>query len=260
MRKSFSLVVLALLLLSLQTLVYVTMQGYIYLDILGNLFICSISLCAMVACWIPYRKLSKNFPLEKKGWFFIALATTLFFLGDIAWAFFEVFLKIHVPVGSLCDLFWNLAYFSLMYGLWCLMSVLFFESQNRNRIILFASFLIGCVVLFFDLRVHSANLSFVDFIQHLYVFYDVIILGMIYLILMPLLMAHNHLFITWTIFGSAIIARIVFDFIFAHMNDAGTFYTGHPLDLVYTFSYFLFVFAAYEKDKLIGIITMREKA
>ena len=254
MRRSFLLVVFALLFLALQTMVYFVMRGSPRLLVLGNLFICIISFFAMVACWIPYRRLSKEYPLEKKGWFFIALAMTLFFLGDIAWSVFEVILDIHVPIGSPCDVFWNLAYFSLIYGLWYLMSLLFFESPARNRVVMFVSLLIACVVLYFNLRgdIASGNLSFVIFIQNLYVFYDVIILGMIYLILLPLVMSHNHLFVAWIIFGSAIIARIIFDFVFAYMSTVGTFYTGHPLDLLYTFSYFLFAFAAYEKEHHIG--------
>ncbi len=261
MRKSFLLVVFALLFLALQTMTYIALRGSPRLLVLGNLFICIISFLAMVACWIPYFKLSKEFSIEKKGWFFIALAITLFFLGDIAWSAFEVILEIHVPIGSPCDLLWNLAYFSLMYGLWYFMSLLFFESPARNRVVMFASLLIACAVLYFNLRgdIASGNLSFVIFIQNLYVFYDIIILGMIYLIIIPLVLAHNYLFISWILFACAILARVFFDFIFAHMSYAGTFYTGHPLDLVYTFSYLLFAFAAYEKDKLIATVSLRGK-
>ena len=261
MRRSFLLVVFALLFLALQTMVYFVMRGSPKLLVLGNSFICIISFLAMVACWIPYRRLSKQFPLEKKGWFFIALAMTLFFLGDLAWAVFEVFLNIRVPIGSPCDLFWNLAYFSLMYGLWYLMSLLFFESKNHNRIVMFASLLIACVVLFFDIRhdMASADLSFVFFVQHSYVFYDIIILGMLSLIIIPLVLAHNYLFISWILFACAILARVFYDFIFAHMVDVGSFHTGHPIDLLYTLSYFLFAFAAYEKEKLIGHFSLRGK-
>ena len=203
MRKSFLLVVFALLFLALQTMTYIALRGSPKLLVFGNLFICIISFLAMVACWIPYRKMSKEFPLEKKGWFFIALAMTLFFLGDLAWAVFEVILNIRVPVGSPCDIFWNLAYFSLMYGLWYLMSLLFFESKYHNRSVMFASLLIACVVLFFDIRhdMASADLNFVFFVQHIYLFYDIIILGMIYLLLLPLIRSHNSLFVAWIIFG-----------------------------------------------------------
>lgn len=253
MRRSFLLVVFSLLFLALQTLVFIVLRERSVPLVLANLFICFISFFAMVACWIPYCRLPKEFPLEKKGWFFIAIAMTFFFLGDLAWAVFEIILQIHVPLGSLSDLLWNLAYFSMIYGLWYLMSLLFYESSTRNRIVMFASLIIACLVLFLNIRddLASGNLNFVVFIQNLYVFYDVIILGMIYLILLPLIMSHNHLFVAWTVFGLAIVTRIVFDFIFARMSEVGSYYTGHPVDLLYTFSYFLFAFAAYEKDKLI---------
>ena len=62
-------------------------------DIVGNVFIVCISSLALISSIMIYKKISPNFPREKKGKLFLSISIFLFFLGDLIWLFNEIFLK-----------------------------------------------------------------------------------------------------------------------------------------------------------------------
>lgn len=261
MRSTLLLVALSLLLFPLFILVTFTMQGAPSLDPLTNVLSDAVALCSVVGCWLVYRKMEKSFIDEKKGWGFIVLALFLFFLGDIAWTFYEVVLHVDVPLGSWPDLIWTLAYIILIIGMFFFLSMLFFESHTRNYLLVLLAAVIGGVLLYFETVGDMAlqKFSFISFIQDSYVFFDLVLIAMLLILVVPLWQARNRLFVPWLLLAFAFISRIVFDFVFARLTDAELYYTGHPLDILYVFSYVLIVFAVDFKFKLLEFGGSRKK-
>lgn len=253
MRSTFWLVALCLILFPLFVLITFTLQGTPVLEVLSNVLSDATALCAFVACWFVYRRISKEFSAEKKGWFFITLALFLFFFGDIAWSFYEIVLHVEVPLGSWPDLLWTLAYVVLIVGVFYFLSTMFFESHARNYLLVALSAVVGGVLLYFETAkdVAREGFSFIAFIQDSYIFFDIILIAMLLILVVPLWQARNRLFVSWLLLAGAFVIRIFFDFVFASLTDAELYYTGHPIDILYVFSYVLIVFAVDFKFKLL---------
>ncbi len=251
MRSTLGLVAIALLSFPILLMLIVTQQGASYLGTVVNVFNIILALCAALGCWFAYKMIGRSFRDEKKGWFYVALAFFLFTIGEILWAYFE-FKGIETPIGSLADLFWTLGYFALIYGLYIFLSMMFFSSESYNYVIIMLSVLVGGFFAYLSIpRDIAAGLTLGSFAQHLYIFLDFILLGMVLVLIIPLWSARNRLFVTWFIFSLGIAVWIVFDFLFAGMTAFGVYYSGHPVDILYALAYVLFIFSADAKLKLV---------
>ncbi|MCX6708434.1 MAG: hypothetical protein NTW67_02170 [Candidatus Woesearchaeota archaeon] len=251
MRSTLGLVAIALLSFPILLMLIVTQQGASYLGTVVNVFNIVLALCAALGCWFAYKMTGKCFPREKKGWFFVALAFFLFTIGELLWAVFE-FKGIETPIGSLADLFWTLGYFTLIFGFYVFLSMMFFSSESYNYVIMALSALVGGFVAYLGIPGDiAAELTLGHFVQHFYIFLDFILLGMVLVLIIPLWRVRNRLFVTWLVFALGIAVWIVFDFLFAGMTAFGVYYSGHPVDILYAFAYVLFIFAADSKVKLV---------
>ena len=238
----------------LLNLFFVTTQDNLaFLGFSSNILQGVLGLCAVIAFWLVYIKVEKRFNEEKKGWLYIALAFSLFFLADVIWTVFETVLHMNVPIGSVPDFFYLLAYLVLMLGMYYFISSMFFSSQALNYAVG------GLTVLFAGLFFYSNVLqdilaglfSWTMLVQKSYGFLDILLLGLVLMLVIPLIASHNRLLRSWLFFGLGVIALAVFDLAFAEFAQRGLYYSGHPLDIVYCLSYLLFVFAAYSKLKLL---------
>ena len=246
------LAVSALIFFLLEIFLIVSQQGSVLIvssDILQVL----LGLCAVIAFWLVYVKVEKRFGEEKRGWLCVALAFSLFFIADVIWTVFETVLHINIPIGSVPDIFYLSAYAVLMLGLYHFISSMFFRSQGLNYAVGGLTLLIASLFFYSNiLRDILAGLfSWTLLVQQAYGFLDIFLLGLVLILIIPLVVSHNHLLRSWLLFGLGIIALAVFDLAFAEFAQRGMYYSGHPLDVVYCLSYLLFVFAAYYKLKLL---------
>jgi hypothetical protein len=252
MRSTLGLVAIALLSFPILLMLIVTQQGASYLGTVVNVLNIVLALCAALGCWFAYKIISKSFPREKKGWFFVVLAFFLFTIGELLWAVFELVWGENVPIGSLADLFWTLGYFALIFGFYIFLSMMFFSSESYNYVIMVLSALVGGFFAYIGIPGDIvAGLTLGHFAQHFYIFLDFILLGMVLVLIIPLWRVRNRLFVTWFVFALGIAVWIIFDFLFAGMTAFGVYYSGHPVDILYAFAYVLFVFAADSKLKLV---------
>lgn len=169
----------------------------------------------------------------------IAVAFLLFAFGDMYWAYAELVLGQEVPLGSLADVAWVLAYFFLMGGL--------FLTLQRKKVQTIWPLLMGGLVVAVGVGVYQVSfleeLSFGGFANVLYIAFDVLLLAILGALAWSAYVhggATNYL----VLLGCAIIARVVFDFTFAGLAAGGIYYTGSPIDLFYDLSYTLAAFAA----------------
>jgi hypothetical protein len=247
------LVISAVLVFLLNLFFVVTENNLALLGFSSNVLQNVLALCAVIGFWLVYLKVEKRFVEEKKGWLCVALAFSLFFLADAIWTVFETVLHLNVPIGSVPDFFYLLAYVVLMWGMYYFISSMFFRSQALNCAVG------GLTVLFAGLFFYSNFLqdilavlfSWTMLVQKSYGFLDILLLGLVLMLVIPLIASHNRLLRSWLLFGLGVIALAVFDLAFAEFAQRGLYYSGHPLDLVYCLSYLLFVFAAYYKLKLL---------
>lgn len=255
MRNSFLLALFAFVLLFLQVFFIFTHKYDVSLlalssNVLQNL----LALCAVVGFWLAYKRIDKKFREEKRGWFYLFLAFVLFFIGDLLWSYWELFLGRLVPIGGFPDVFYFFAYVLLFFGMYRLLSLMFFASQALNYAIIGLTFLIGGLFTYFNIvrGFLFDSLTYSGLIQETYAFFDIIFIGLALILIIPLIVSNNRLFRAWMFFGLGVIALTAFDIAFSEMTKAGMYYTGSPIDIVYSLSFLLFVFCADAKIKHSG--------
>jgi len=251
MRKTFVLAALSVLVFAILTLVYITRQGNeLVLTWVGDIAPMLLSLSAMLACWFAYKAIPKEYLRESRGWFYIALAFLFFMVGDVYWGYSEIFLKVELPLGSFSDLSWELAYLMLFIGFGFVLRMMF-HSEKKVRWVTFITALAAIIFISIEMKKYLTTGNWIEAIQDSYVLYDIILLGMITSLLLPLIQSHNRLMNVWLLFGLAVFARIIFDFLFAGMTAIGAYATGSFIDLLYAASYVLFVVSADAKLKML---------
>jgi len=254
MRKTLFFVMIALLVVSTLALVIITQQGRnpSLREWVTDCSLIILAVCAVGANVLAWNATPAEFWQERRCWIFSVLGFVCFALGDGYWAYSELVAKVPVPVGSFADLFWNLAYLFLGLGLFFLLRTMFFPSKKKVYLVLFVTFAIAFAYAYVHVgKVVMVQGSFGDVVNDLYVLYDIILLGMVALLLVPLLFYHNPLITPWLLFGFAILARIAFDFIFAGLVSAGAYQSGSYVDLLYALSYVLFTFTGDAKFNLL---------
>ena len=223
-------------------------------NLLGNLFVVLISFLALISIFILYRKFPEYFPMEKKGKLFLLISLALFFLGDLTWTIEQVVLKNTLPIGGIPDLCWNLAYFSLGTSLIFFIKTGFRKSNLGYIITTSLGSIAGLIYLYFDIvkDINLGSFSFIHLIQDLYFFYDFIILAFGIILVYPLIISKSKLFLGWIILGLGILARMIYDISFANMSENGTYYTGHPIDLIYVLFYLAIIINGLVKFNLLN--------
>lgn len=248
------LLVISAILAFLLNLFFIATQGTLaFLGLSSNILQNMLALCAVIGFWLVYSKIEKRFGEGKKGWLCLAVAVSLFFIADVLWTFFEAVLYMRVPIGSVPDFFYLLAYLVLMFGMYYFISSMFFRSQALNYAIGGLTLLIAGLFFYSNILqdILAGLFSWTVFVQKTYVFFDILLLGLVLILVIPLIVSRNRLLRSWLFFGLGVIALAVFDLAFAEFAQRGMYYSGHPIDLVYCLSYLLFVFAAYYKLKLL---------
>src|SRR5574341_106734 len=200
MRITFVLVAISLLALGVLTLSIITLQDSPdALNVLTNITSDVASLCATIACWLAYLLIPKDFLGEKRGWLLTALALTLFTFGDMYWSYSEIILGIEVPLGSIADWAWTLAYFVLLAGIYFIYTGMYFETKQKY-VIMTLTLVIAAVFGYYHItHLISEAHGFIELVQEGYILYDIILLGMLAVMLLPLIASHNRLMNVWQI-------------------------------------------------------------
>lgn len=138
-------IVAAALFLLINTALYVFKPGgAAALTMVSNFSAIFSGLLATFACIYAVRSFVPG-DRRRKGWLFWALGFSLYFLGELTWAMYEVFLKKPVPFPSLADAFWLVGYIPLLLGL--LNGYRLLAVSLRTRDIVFLSLLLSMASL-----------------------------------------------------------------------------------------------------------------
>lgn len=249
-----SIAILAVVVFLLHLIFIFTGWVNINVNLFGNLFSDIVAFLAFISMFLLYRKFPEYFPMEKKAKLFLLISLSLFFLGDLIWTLEQVIEKNILPIGGIPDLCWNLAYFSLGGALIFFMKTEFRKSNLWPIIITSLGVVAGSIYLFVSIS-EDLNLgifSFIHLIQTLYVFYDILIFALGLIILYPLIISRNKLFLGWMVLGLGVMTRLIHDALFENLSESGAYYTGHPVDLIYVLFYISIIFNSLIKFNLLN--------
>ena len=133
-----------------------------------------------------------------------------------------------------------------------IISIIFFiligfsSSRKGFGAVILLGLIFGGVLLYYSVydSLINGTLTFSLIVQEMYLVYDIILLLLIIYLVHPLMsMGQKSIFYSWISLGLSVITIAVYDFIFAGLSKSDSYYTGHPIDLVYSGFYLLIILA-----------------
>jgi hypothetical protein len=191
-----------------------------------------------------------------KIWLCFTLGMLLWFLGELGWGIYTMFLGVEVPFPSIADLSWLSGYLPLFIAL--LLYVEIFQPAITVKSFLVAGAIVASMsaIIFSTLMIPVlANASQYDMVTlgaslaypalDLFLFLEAI-LGLSVFTMTEL---KGRIGVAWHFMNTAILLNVIGDMFFSYTNLSGTYYDGHPLELLYHFGYMLFALAFYVHQK-----------
>ncbi len=183
-----------------------------------------------------------------KIWLAFTVGMIFWFFGELGWAIYVLLLNVQIPYPSLADVAWLIAYLPLIAGFhWYLRAFQFTISKTLYKtgaviiglgsLGLFVSFL---VPVFAKMAETEAITVAIDVT---YPALDLILFG--YALLALLIFIRGKIAVAWALISSAVLMDILADILFTYTTLQGTYYNGHPLELLFHFGYILYALAFY---------------
>ena len=167
-------------------------------------------------------------------WLYVAVGLFLWVLGEITWSVYELVLLVSVPYPSVADVFWIAGYLPLVVAL--LLYIAPFKDALSLKSVLSAV----AVALLTDVAVFVVLIGPVfgpgaDAATRLFDFaypvLDMVLLGVSIAGMFLFLPGRISRFWVWLNLG--FISTVIADIIFSYSSALGTYYDGHPLELLY---------------------------
>lgn len=191
-----------------------------------------------------------------KIWLCFTLGMLLWFLGELGWGIYTMFLGVEIPFPSIADIFWLSGYLPLFIAL--LLYVEIFQPAITVKSFLVAGAIVAgmSAVIFSSLMIPVlADAAEYDMITlgvslaypalDLFLFLEAI-LG---LSVFTVTKMKGRVSVAWHFMNIAILLNVIGDMVFSYTTLNGTYYDGHPLELFYHFGYMLFALAFYVHQK-----------
>jgi hypothetical protein len=236
----------SLILLVGLTLVFV-FQGF-YPDLIGpfsNAVSPLIAGLAVASSVLPlkkyWHKIGERFSII---WFFFTAGLAFWFLGEAGWAVYTFVLNVEVPYPSIADVFWLIGYIPLFIGFYLYVRI-FATALTRKALIvslavtIILAFSVSVAVIIPLMGTEPDLITMV--VDVAYPLSDlslfcVSILGL-------LIFFGGNLGKSWAFINGAIILNTFADVLFSYVTKQGTYYAGHPVDLLFIYAYMFFLLA-----------------
>ncbi|MEM3627100.1 MAG: hypothetical protein QXZ25_03640 [Candidatus Bathyarchaeia archaeon] len=179
-------------------------------------------------------------------WLCFTLGMLLWFLGETGWAMYTFFLGTEIPYPSLADIFWLGGYIPFLIALYFYVKIFASALSKRTVQIVMMATIILSVLLAFALIIPivGAEEDFVALIMDLA--YPLLDLALFSTALLGLLIFRKGaLGKSWLLINAGILANVGADIIFSYTTANGTYYNGHPSELLFIWGYILFALAFY---------------
>jgi len=254
-KQSHRIAYLTCLIIALGLTALYTFQGF-YPDFMytfTNILSPVIAAMAVLSSFFALRRYWDNIGSRlSKIWLCFTLGMLLWFLGEFGWAVYTLVLNVEIPYPSIADVFWLSGYLPLFIAL--LLYVQLFQPAISSKMFLGSGVIVaGVSAATFPPLIMPilANASQQDLlilgINLAYPFLDLALFleAIIGLLVFTVTRVKSSVGVAWRFMNVAILLNVVADITFSYTNMDGTYYNGHPLELLFHFGYLLFALAFY---------------
>jgi len=182
------------------------------------------------------------------GWFLFACTAVLWFAAEMTWDVYELVLDID-PYPSEADYFWIAGFISYFWFL--IFYIKPFRRAVSKKIISYAIvagivLLIPSLYLSFDPDPEISDIELL--VATSYPILDSLVL--VPAIIGIILFLRGEVNFLWALMCLAILCDVVADASFLFLQLEESYYSGHPMEILYHWAYILFAFGAYEHLKI----------
>lgn len=212
-----------------------------------------LSVLLVILTGFCYYTLDAKYDADSK--FILALYASFlcFFIAELIWAYYEVFLGIEIPTPSFADILYYSAYLFILAGLIYKISKTFiYRKKLFVFIMLTIATLVSAYYLIFHLLVEISSLSyeeaFVYAVNYGYLFGDIYVLALTFVLIFYLIGNSNRMVREYLVLALAFLVLGVYDFYFSELILLqGSFYDNF-LFILYALNYLLLIYAIYLKS------------
>jgi len=185
-----------------------------------------------------------------KIWLCFTLGMFLWFLGEVGWAVYTMVLGIEIPYPSIADVFWLAGYVPLFIAL--LLYIELFQPAISTKMFFAAAVIVAGVSvaafppLMLPVLAETSEQDVVTLgISLAYPSLDIALFleAIIGLLVFTFSRLKGRIGGAWRFMNAAILTTVVADMAFSYTTMEGTYYNGHPLELLFHLSYLLFALA-----------------
>lgn len=184
------------------------------------------------------------------AWVSLLIASSLWLIAETVWIFYELVLQVD-PFPSLADVFYSLGYPFLFVFMLAYISPVRKGITKRS---LFSAVAVSAVILFFGLY---QTIDFVIEMDSVATFYAVLYPVLDSILIVPAILGISLFFsgrvnFMWAMVWFGILSLFIADTIFMYSQIDDTYYTGHPIEILFYFSYVLIAFGVYDQVRIFG--------
>jgi hypothetical protein len=236
---------------ALAALLYVSLQrlpGPLY--VMSNTVETAFSIIPLVLAAFSLRMYRRD------KWFgradsFLFVGFLLWFLGEFAWSFYSLFLGVRIPYPSLADVFWLAAYPFVVAGMLVFIYPFRAAISIRNIVAAHVVSLLAIILVLAGLIIPVLSFSS-DISTNVVGFaYPMLDIALLSVAIMGIALFWGGKIVRswyWLIAGAVLMS--VGDILFSYLTARRIYYSGHPLELFFEFSYACFGLAMYERIRI----------
>jgi len=208
---------------------------------------------AVLSSFFALRKYWESFGSRlSEIWLSFAAGMILWFLGELGWALYTMVLGIEIPYPSIADVFWLVGYVPLFIAL--LLYIQLFQPAISSRMFFGAAAIVAgataatFLTLMMPVLAGASEQDFITLsISFAYPALDLALFleAIIGLLVFTFTRMKSRVGRAWHFINSAILLNAVADMSFSYFTLEGTYYNGHPQELLFHFGYLLFALAFY---------------
>src|SRR3972149_1255233 len=235
------------LLVSALVVLVANLSGVKFATLVGNLLYVPIAgTFVVVTVWVFSRfGLGGTYG---KAWLFFVIFAILWFVANMIWVFYELVLETD-PYPSIGDAFW-LAGYPFIFIFMVLYLKPFRKSISKKIISMsvIIPLILVAVTIFVTLEVEKENQFFLFLLTVSYPILDAIILAPA--VIGVILFLKGEISLLWSLFSLVILSVSLADIGFFITQYNYTYYTGHPIEIFFYWSYIFWTFGVYTHLKI----------
>ena len=179
-----------------------------------------------------------------KAWVLFTIFAALWFIAEQVWLVNELIYK-EKPFPSSADFFYLSGY--PFYFLFSILYMLPFKNTISKKMVIMASLIAVSVLipnLYMTIYNNSGETQFAIILGTIYPIADAIVL--IPAMIGVTLFFRGKVNFLWSLLLIAMLFEVVADMAFQYFSLDNSYYTGHPVDILFLWSYILFAFGMYD--------------